>query len=354
LGFLFALIALNEIHTLITQTKKWRVLTSSLAVAATILSHPAAIWFLGYSILFLLFYLRPKLGNLIRVLYANVIAFVLTAPWWLTVLLRFGISPFLSISGNATSSGSSLISLLIFQFTNESFLKIWAVTGLIGLLISIRDRKIFLPIWFLVAILIQGRGWQAFAEVPFAMLAGIGLQEILQLLATKDSQVNDALFNLRGLEPKLCLGYVVIISIASAFIGAPKDRISQSQVDAMSWVASHTPAGSQFAVITGDPAGSDSIINEWFPALTERISLTTAQGYEWKGKEFAQRIENQNVLQACSTRDENCLQQWAQTKGNDMQYVYILASLPLSDSLSSSSHFQKIFSSTDVQIFERR
>ncbi len=128
---------------------------------------------------------------------------------------------------------SSFIAAPLLQFTNQPLLQLWPVIGLVGLLLCIKDRRWILPVWTLAVALLQGRGWPAFIEVPFALMVGIGLARILALVGTSGSQdtaVQPGWHEvLDGIAPKLGLTYIVGISLLAAFIATPKTSLPQAQ-----------------------------------------------------------------------------------------------------------------------------
>jgi len=354
LGFLFSIIALHQLQAVLQLPQIWRSLTAALAFSAVVLSHPAAAWFVIYSAGLLLIYSPKTSGWAVRVTATIAVTVLITMPWFLTIVSRHGIMTLFAVSDNAFTPKWSFFPLILLQFTGEPVLKVWAVIGLVGLLICIRDRRALLPMWLFVIALAQGRGWPAYIEAPFAMVIGIGLEQILHILSSNN--LSDIL---HGLAPKLGLSYIMIVSLISAFIASPKESLTQDQADAMAWIAGNTPPNSAFAIVTGVSNWSDDAIAEWFPALTKRISLTTPQGYEWKRNEFSQRQECHQAMQLCVSQTSDCLDDWAHASGEIIEYVYIViaptnSSSTLVDSLALSTEYKQIYGSSEVLIFAHR
>ena len=362
LGLIFALLMLYQIVGLLRNPRAWRILVTAITASATLLSHPSTAWFSAYSAVILLVAYGRSRKAVGYLFLAGGVTVLLTSPWWLTVIGRYGLLPFVAASDNAITPLSSFLAALLLQFPNQPLLEIWSVLGLVGLLLCLKDRKWVLPLWTLAVALLQGRGWPAFIEVPFALIVGIALARILSLVGASAKQENtpESLQGwyeiLDGIGAKVGLIYIVGISLLAAFIAAPKTSLSQSQVDAMTWVSTHTPAASKFVVMTGVPdSGSDPVI-EWFPAFAQRVSVVTPQGYEWEPHEFARRQASDASLQACVTQTTACLDQWAQTSGNTLEYIYLdsPASSSLANSLSASSEFESVYCASEAQIFARR
>ena len=373
LGFLFALFMLHQIRELLREPRKRLLLTATGLAALTILSHPGMAWFAAYSAVILFVAYGRNRKSLYRFAVVGAGSLLLTMPWWFTVLRRYGTSPFFAISGH-TLSWSSLASSILLAFTNEPILDILAVVGLLGLLVCVRDRRLLLPAWLLVISFAQDRAWQICAVVPFAMLVGVGLdQVVLPALAETRRDPGGAGGDvtgdirrgwqdlLMGLAPKLALGYVLVVGIVSATLAAPKDVLSRQQAEAMRWAGANTTAGSSFAVITGSADWSGDLVSEWFPAIAQRVSLATVQGYEWlPGGAFERRRVLHASLQACLTEDIGCLVEWARDAGVAPDYVYLAATGPrhgtstLEDALISSPDFALVYENPEAKVFALR
>jgi len=361
LGFVFALLTLQQIVGLLRHPQPWRIAGISLTATGTLLSHPSTTWFAVYSALILSITYGRNRKALGYLMLSGGAALLLSSPWWLTVVRRHGVSPFLAASGSAGTPLSSFIAAPLLQFTNQPLLAIWPVVGLVGLLLCINRRIWLLPGWTLIVALIQGRGWPAFIDVPFGVMAGIGLAGILSLVGGSrrpDFEAESAWPEiLDGIAPKLGLAYIGVMTLLAATIAAPKTSLTHSQLDAMAWARQHTPPESTFAVISGRSDWSGDANDEWFPALAQRISVATPQGREWEPNEFARRQADYAGLQACASQTTACLDRWAQIRGGLPEYIYLVdvqASAPLNDSLNSSSDFQSVFESSGVRIFARR
>ena len=106
------------------------------------------------------------------------------------------------------------------------------------------------------------------------------------------------------------------------------------------WIAEHTPADASFLVLSDESWWADGL-SEWFPALTGRHSDYTAQGYEWLGIEFPNRIYWHDQLQSCGEEDAVCLDDIVTRSQMSYDYVYVPASCcgDLRDSILGSPQF---------------
>lgn len=95
----------------------------------------------------------------------------------------------------------------------------------------------------------------------------------------------------------------------------------------MQWVKENTPATSQFLVLTGETEPMCESSAEWFPALTERTSLSTLQGREWVlGNNFGEFLTHKAELQSCLNKGIECLNLKSSIFNTD--YIYISVTSP--------------------------
>ncbi len=73
----------------------------------------------------------------------------------------------------------SLLPLLRFDITSEPYVDLLAVIGVIGIFASLAKKRFFLPVWFLIIFIVSPRTAKTFAMIPFAMLIGIGIDQVI-------------------------------------------------------------------------------------------------------------------------------------------------------------------------------
>ncbi len=90
---------------------------------------------------------------------------------------------------------------------------------------------------------------------------------------------------------KLLLTVFLVYTLLNAYIYSldlSSLRVTDEELKALQWVTDNTPPNARFVILNyGDPLTSP--IQEWFPALTDRVSLSVIQGYEWLPGEFNRR-----------------------------------------------------------------
>ncbi|MFN8559843.1 MAG: hypothetical protein U0531_21665, partial [Dehalococcoidia bacterium] len=254
-GFLFAVLALHQIHLMYTQQKVARALPVAALAALTVVSHLETAWFLAWSaaVLFAV-HGRRRSGLLASALTAaGVVA--LTAPWWATVLARHGAGPLLAVmhTGDTAASGRFALALFRFDVTGEPLFPVLGVLALAGIGVCWRGRRLLLPYWLVALAMADNRAFQRHAAVPLALLIGVGAVTVAKALRpggvrSPASQTAGAsrgvMAATRVVAPAVALSllllYVAVSSVTAArglaaALG-PDDR------SAMAWVAAETPA----------------------------------------------------------------------------------------------------------------
>jgi hypothetical protein len=399
-GLLFAILALYKVYQLYTRRDLRFVLPAVIYSALTVLSHLETGKFLAYSIvIFFLCYGLHRQGVIASVLLgAGTIA--LTAPWWGTVLVDHGIQPFISANqtGSSVFTGpadrlNSMRMLHVFGLqTNEPYFWLIGTFGLLGGLIWVvrslsasSHRSVVLPalpIWWFVIVLLDNRAAGTYTTLPVALLAGTGIADMLipalQRAAASavppaaETGVNGSI----PAQPRLMAiarawPVLVVLSLLLAYstvsvmttntdvsgdlpaLGA----LSGDQRTAMAWMATNTPPGSQVLVVSGISAWPDDMISEWLPALSQRVSVATPQGYEWMPDQaFIGRIFRHGEAQACAGQGADCLERWIPKTGTPFDYVFVRTDAQcciLANNLLYDSRYELVYGGPGAMIFAR-
>ena len=198
-----------------------------------------------------------------------------------------------------------------------------AVLGVIGIMQRLIRRDYLLPLWVVVPFLFAGRSATNLVIIPLAMLAAVGLVEVI-LPALQVSVKGDAEQSSRvtAVERNFLI-YMMLFMVFSAYqfgfqlTGA---ALPISDREAMDWVRQNTPNDSRFLVLSGATSVACDSVAEWFPMLAERQSLYTIQGTEWtKADGFKPFIREAVDLQLCSRETPDCVESLV-TSG--YEYVY--------------------------------
>jgi len=381
LGFLFAILTLHQAAALYSSAGRARLASTTIFAGLTVLCHPVVAWFTFYSLAVLLLFKvcnRRGLANSAVVIVGTII---LTALWWGTNLARHGIDPFLAAFQAGTRPWSAILAPFLFMQTNEPYLTLQAVFALLGVFLSLRKREFHLPVWLAAVFCLESRLTATYAVIPTALLVGIGFEGIVlrglkgpgdALMGGKLGRADDPekdgtapsslVTGAAGRVGMIASAYFLIYLLIAAFLSAPRQALSRSHRQAMQWIRENTPDTSRFAVISGiDLAGID-YVSEWFPALTDRTSVATPQGYEWfADQEFDARWEAHSELQRCQRLGADCLEAWAEEARTTYDHVFVVKRQGIGgadstggglyESLLESPSYHAIYDLEDVAVF---
>lgn len=361
LGQIFAFLVLLFVYRLFVTRNARNILPLSLCASLLILSHPETTFHVVFSALvFAIFFLRGR-NSIIHSLIAIAVILAFTSPWWVMAIARYGFGPFQSAFGVGVTSRnvfSSLFYLFQFNLSGEAILALIAVLGLVGLVVDIRSRNLFLLTWIGLSFLVDPRAAPLASLTPIILLAVNGLDATLTGL-NLPGQFAD------GFESKaarnILLGlvaYTFMSGIVYSMQLGNEYRVLTQERETLAWVKQNTPQGSRFLLLTGE-AGLSDPLSEWFPTLTGRVSLLTAQGHEWTPQSpLIENLRSYNSAQACLKQASGCLSAW------DFDYVYIRKVRPMPEgnveerssildvSLRESPNYEIIFEN-DVAVIYR-
>lgn len=351
LGLLLALLALHEIHRMYTRPA-WRHAPAAAVLSAlTALSHLQTASFLAFSALvFLVAYGLHRRG-LWRTAIVGAGTVVLTAPWWGSVVVTHGVAPFLaanatggSIFSDAALRAYLVESLLRLGTTSEPLFPLIGTLAFIGVIACVVARWFLLPAWWAAIILLDARAFPTFSTVPVAMLAGIGLTEVLLPLVLRPLRAGawtpapegadpQHLFHgvsatnaLRSWAPVLLavfLWYATNGALMRSGETPALVALSPAERASLAWVRAETAPESRFLIVSAEPWSTDKTA-EWFPVLADRVSVVTVQGYEWVPDRFFEyRAWTHDLAQGCAYADAACIVQWRKDTATDFDYVLI-------------------------------
>lgn len=329
-AFFFALLSLFFIYKLYTQDRKQDLVWVTLFSSLTILSHPeTALHTAASAVVFFLFFGRNKKG-LLKSLLVAISVLVVTSPWWGTVLAHNGIAPFIAAGKTGSYGIVGILQLFQSGITHEFVLQTIATLALIGIFWHIAERKYFVPVWALVVFVSEARSAPLYLTPCVAILASTALVGILQLLnrISVHSQAGSGEPHpLSGMVSKglfLLLSCLWIFSsLAVVFALLNSSILTNEDMNAFDWIKTNTSSQSKFLVLTRDSPFNDPT-SEWFPALTDRTSIATVQGYEWDSASSFKLIQSESLrIKDCLDQTYECIVNWADENHFVFDYLYI-------------------------------
>ncbi|WP_038038744.1 hypothetical protein [Thermorudis peleae] len=346
-GQLFAVIALHQAYRLYTRRQRRYVVGLALSAGLTVLSHPEAAWFLAYSVPLFWLFLAHDWRGLRDSLLAALGAVFLTSPWLVTVLARYGFAVLQPMRDSGWAPYSGIGRFALFDLTREPVFPLLGALALVGTLAALARRQFLLPVWLVVIPVLQSRAFDQRAVVPLALLAGIGLVEVVlpltqrallgvarvrlpaggRLLTWLNGAFSPRRYRLRHVWLLQVLLILIVVQSVVATERGFRPLLTGLSADdraAMAWVAEQTPPDARVLVVTGETWFAQDRVAEWFPALTGRTNVAVVQGYEWLGQ-FSDRMKAATVLQGCGTVGVSCLEYWAAQTGQSFDYIYLVS-----------------------------
>jgi hypothetical protein len=341
-GLFFALCTVISVHRLYEQLNIKHLIIAAFFASLVCLTHLEMAWLAFFScILIFLFYGR----NWRSILYSSgllLIVLILTSPWWVTILNRFGFDPFINaIRGNRFDfdfqPGGGLLRLFT-RPTNELFFPIFGVLAIIGMVISLLRKSFFLPIWTLAIFILQPRGDFSKAILPLSILISIGIFQGVALIIRSHS-IQDNRWS--RLFTALIFSFGLFYAMFSSWMSNrfSLESLTENDIQAMSWVMDNTPVTSKFLVVPLR-AWSYDLSSEWFPVISQRNSVATAQGYEFVAdNDFPLRLRISEDAHNCYLEgDVQCLINLTREYQINFDYIY----LPLDHRLDESGAIDEV------------
>lgn len=243
----------------------------------------------------------------IRLIVMGVLALILSAPYWLTVIRYHGMSVFMNSflgqhSGFVDTALFAIRRLGRFDIARGPFPFLWNVAIFSGMIFALIGRRWALLVWFVVLLSIPREGgWMA--GIPAALLAGIGVERwgtFIWDYGKQQLKPTERLVITTG--SIVLLGIYLLVNPASEIYGmvASKDGLTSNVIAAMEWVEKQTPLEAKFIVISSNQR------KEWFPQIARRTVLNMPFGSEWEPEERTKIMMLEKRLEECLK--PNCVQ----------------------------------------------
>lgn len=363
-GMLFLILMLWQAIQLFRKYSHKKLALTILFGACTVLSHPqtALHAVLGGALIFL-FYGRNKRGIISALLVGLGVA-LLTAPWWGTVLLRYGFAPLLSAGQTSQRTLAFYLIVLNLHSPTNYLVLPFLLFFYIGLWLSLKRRDFFFITWIVLAYLIDTRGGDGVALLAESILAGAGLLQLSAWISHSDSNQPEGVMMKRASQV-LVFGtaFYLILAASISDFQLVNTSLKPADIKMIEWVNSNVKDGQTFLLLTGREFSMSDPMQEWFPALTKQHSATTLQGLEWTlAERFFPWYEQLVKFQHCA--DVACISQWSAS--NNVRYDYLIVTIsPKEDesdfgkslrslalSTRSSASYTLVYESETALVFE--
>ena len=364
-AFVFSLLALNGAISFLKEKSYQHLLVVTVGFTLVILTHPGIAWFTFYSLCVLFGYKAlSERKFLLHLGSVMVTSGLLSSIWWLTIVQRHGWKVFVYPFQTESYSFASLLTPFTFLFTNEPFLDIFAVIGLLGLFISFRRKNYLIPVWFIVVFLLEPRLSAIYSVIPFSILVGTGFANGILPAIQKDGlrdKPDDADKIHWDLLTRVFVIFLLLYVTTAAYLAVQSKHLSREQIQSMKWTAKNSSQDESFIILTGTQSYGKDYASEWFPALSGRKSVTTPQGMEWlPDNQFQKMAEAHFDLQKCVEENLACLNNWGHFYEKDFAHIFISKKSIrengqsvdlLLDDLKNHSSYSVVFENDDVIIF---
>jgi len=369
-GHIFLMLVLWSAYQLFTAPSKKYLALTILFSGGIVLSHPEASMHAVFLCLALwLFYGRSKEGSKNALLTALGIT-LLTSPFFLTVVSRHGFAPYVNAAQTGFQSPLAWVAILTGSFADEKFVTLISALALLGLVVTLVRREFLLAVWLFLPAIVNPRSAASISIIPWAMLASVAFVDVvlpgLAFLREKaredfDLEKNWSAHFMKSAAIKFALTALIFYAFAGAVLSDqvyPKVSLSESDRAALDWVNRNIPAGSRFVVVTGETEAFADAVSEWFPALTESVSVATVQGYEWLPG-FKNKLDDYYALQACIHKDFKCVEDWSGNTKRDFEYALVSQDgleengNPLVSSLTAAAGYRAVYQKGDAAIFQK-
>jgi len=283
-GILAVLLTLSALSPCFARGRLTRTefILSIVGTAAVILSHPEAPVYLLISATALWLGNDRTLRNLLYLVMVAGSGVVLAAPWLLLVISRHGIGPFLSAMH---TSSWALDFTRLFDPRYLAFLSgdlglgPLSFLSCIGIVYCFCSRRWGIGLWIPMLMFFEQRGGGTMVTVAMALVAAIVLVEIIGRGARQSLAPSWA-----GVFVLSVLAGILVVTMGNNLRlwtrrDSPLKGVTQGERAVMEWIRENTPSNARFLVLDGATRWAADRYAEWFPVLSNRVSVATVKGH---------------------------------------------------------------------------
>lgn len=314
LGFVLAMLALAMLLSAARRRSVARALAAGGLAGLTVLTHPEATAFgLVSAAAFVVLEWRYLARYGRAVALAAPVALLVVAPWLAVAVSRYGIEPYLGASGSHNQGWTALHHFLGLDTGSPLPVDPVKLIGAAGFVTLLVRRSWFIPAWYgVITLTITGAG-PTYAMLPFGLAVVVGARWLAGVLVARWQ---------RPVAAAVMASAVVLAALAVQQPSSPTRQVSAETRQVMAWISENTPPDARFAVVSGLDWWADTE-SEWFPALTGRVSVGTAQGREWLDEaSWNGALDAHEGLQECADGPGGCLATWQRAHLVAVDYVW--------------------------------
>ena len=348
-----------------TRARRWLVyaLLAGMFMALTLMTHLSYAAFLAPGIVLMAFLTpdgRPWRDRMKAMVVITVAGALLAAPWWGTIIIRYGPAVFLNAGATHGTLGvlqqsglnpPALLRALLRWYVNLG--GSWWPAFMAGLVIagfaySLARGRWLLPAWAVVTVATLGQT-DRFEILLGGLLAGEVLVDIARLAGggirgrTLDGQET------LGSLAFLGLTLVPVMFLGFRGIQWTEVALSDDLVQMGAWVKANSPEGSQYLYL-----GTDHDVAEWLPYLVRRTPGISPWGAEWTGDYDLQNGLWGELSSCIGAQRPACLDMFLASLRGDITWLIVPGEQPgLVPAISNDKGWLQVFHNEGFSVYAR-
>jgi hypothetical protein len=305
-------------------------------------------------------FLNPRKKTFFGLAFIGIIAVLISAPWWITVIRNHGITVLLNgfMLRQPTAVSNVFINIYLTNFYSYQ-LSLMAIC-LLGLFYYIIKKEFFLPVLFVVLVISGGFGVVTIPLILIIILFSVGMLKVifpaLKYILNADTPT-------KTLLPLFFTILLLILILGGSYIQnrdffdyrySSLKEDEKLHIEAMYWIHQNTENTSTFIVkdVIASEQKNQFWIGDWFPAITHRKTLNTFYGNEWTNRPQLWLAD----LELSTCKDTYCFENVSSKYNFNYTHVYIIKYPEngyVISSFAQSDEYKVIFENSKVMVFKK-
>ncbi|MEL7233051.1 MAG: hypothetical protein AAGK74_01065, partial [Chloroflexota bacterium] len=327
-GLFFALLGIHQAFYLIPRRNENHLLPAAILITLAFLFDLAMGAFALNTALLMLALRGRNRFSALNWLLLVISVIVLVGLWFFPIMLIHGDRLYGAVR-SIVAAGRPIETVVQTANSNiggEVVVPLITLLGLIGFFVAIARRRFFLPLWYVMIVLLQAGNAPLLLTIPLSMLAAGALVQLVFPLIAEASfnayeegfpalrfatqeivrNLNKQVYHLPAYVAGLILLAYAVYSLVVSADPLRNPQIPDVEQDAMAWIDNNLPDDARFLVITDGDDWQTDTIQDWFPVLANRNSVINVRESLWNGT-YAAQIDYFDALVACKGRNLDCL-----------------------------------------------